>query len=197
MKLATCMYQFFDQYLIRIKGCSDQTIKAYRDAFGLFLPFAADRLGIKIKSLQIEHLSADLILTFLNHLESDRNNRAITRNHRLAAIKSLAKMIRLMYPQHRKLAETILAIPQKRTQKQLIGFLYPDEILKVFQRVELTFNTLSLQKKMVFVIIPSCICSKTPAPEPVKSQPLNWTTLTPKMPPLASWEKAIVIDRSH
>jgi len=138
MKLATCMYQFFDQYLIRIKGCSDQTIKAYRDAFGLFLPFAADRLGIKIKSLQIEHLSADLILTFLNHLESDRNNRTITRNHRLAAIKSLAKMIRLMYPQNRKLAETILAIPQKRTQKQLIGFLYPDEILKVFQRVELT-----------------------------------------------------------
>ena len=41
----------------------------------------------------------------------------ITRNHRLAAIKSLAKMIRLMYPQNRKLAETILAIPQKRTHK--------------------------------------------------------------------------------
>jgi len=72
MKLATCIYQFFDQYLVRIKGCSDQTVKAYRDAFGLFLPFAADHLGIKIKSLQIEHLSADLILAFLNHLESDR-----------------------------------------------------------------------------------------------------------------------------
>jgi integrase/recombinase XerD len=100
MKLATCIYQFFDQYLVRIKGCSDQTVKAYRDAFGLFLPFAADHLVIKIKSL--------------------------------------AKMIRLMYPQNRKLAETILAIPQKRTQKQLIGFLYPDEILKVFQHVELT-----------------------------------------------------------
>ncbi len=138
MKLAICIYQFFDQYLVRIKGSSDQTVKAYRDAFGLFLPFTADHLGIKIESLQIEHLSADLILAFLNHLESDRNNRAITRNHRLAAIKSLAKMIRLMYPQHRKLAETILAIPQKRTQKQLIGFLYPDEILKVFQHVELT-----------------------------------------------------------
>ena len=138
MKLATCIYQFFDQYLPRIKGCSDQTVKAYRDAFGLFLPFAADHLVIKIKSLQMEHLSADLILAFLDHLESDRNNSSITRNHRLAAIKSLAKMIRLMYPQHRKLAETILAIPQKRTQKQLIGFLYPDEILKVFQRVELT-----------------------------------------------------------
>jgi hypothetical protein len=74
MKLATCIYQFFDQYLPRIKGCSDQTVKAYRDAFGLFLPFAADHLVIKIKSLQMEHLSADLILAFLDHLESDRNN---------------------------------------------------------------------------------------------------------------------------
>jgi site-specific recombinase XerD len=138
MKLATCIYQFFDQYLIRIKGCSDQTVKAYRDAFVLFLPFAADRLGIKVQSLQIEHLSAELILAFLDHLESDRNNMPITRNHRLAAIKSLAKMIRLMYPHHRKLAETILAIPQKRTTKQLIGFLYPDEILKVFKQVGMT-----------------------------------------------------------
>lgn len=138
MKLATCIYHFFDQYLLRIKGCSHQTVKAYRDAFSLFLPFAADHLGIKIKSLQIEHLSVDLILAFLDFLESDRNNKATSRNHRLAVIKSLAKMIRFMYPQHRKLAERILAIPQKRTQKQLIGFLYPDEILNVFQRVELT-----------------------------------------------------------
>jgi len=138
MKLSTCIYQFFDQYLPRIKGGSRKTIQSYRDAFSLLLPFSADYLGIKIESLQIEHLSADLILAFLDHLESDRKNTATTRNHRLAAIKSVAKMIRLMYPQYRKLAETILGIPQKRTQKQLIGFLYPDEILKVFQSVVLT-----------------------------------------------------------
>jgi len=138
MKLSTCIYQFFDQYIPRIKGGRRQTIKAYRDAFSLFLPFGADHLGIKIESLRIEHLTTELILAFLDHLESDRNNMATTRNHRLAAIKSMAKMIRLMYPQYRKLAETILAIPQKRTQKQLIGFLYPDEMLKVFQGVVLT-----------------------------------------------------------
>jgi site-specific recombinase XerD len=43
-----------------------------------------------------------------------------------------------MYPQYRKSADTILAIPQKRTQKQLIGFLYPDEILTVLKSVVLT-----------------------------------------------------------
>ena len=60
-----------------------------------------------------------------------------TRNSRLATLKSFAKMIRLMYPEHRKLADTILNIPQKRFQKTLIGFLYPEETLAVFQSVDL------------------------------------------------------------
>lgn len=138
MRLSTCIYQFFDQYLPRIKGSSRKTIKAYRDAFTIFLPFAAQHRGIKVDSLTIDHLSSDLILAFLDYLESDRNNLTITRNHRLAAIKSFAKMIRFMYPENRDVAERILSIPQKRMQKQLIGFLYPDEILKVFDSVDLT-----------------------------------------------------------
>ena len=138
MRLETCIYRFFDQYLPHLKGSSDQTIKAYRDVFSLFLPFAAHKLSIKIASLRVEHLSPDMVLAFLDHLESDRGNVVRTRNHRLAAIKSLAKMIRLMYPENRKEAQRILDIPQKRAQKQLIGFLYPDEILKVFHCVKLT-----------------------------------------------------------
>jgi len=137
MRLETCIYRFFDQYLPHLKGSSNQTIKAYRDVFSLFLPFAAHKLSIKIASLGVEHLSPDMVLAFLNHLESDRSNVVRTRNHRLAAIKSLAKMIRLMYPENREEAQRILDIPQKRAQKQLIGFLYPDEILKVFHCVNL------------------------------------------------------------
>lgn len=137
MKLATCIHQFFDRYLPHILGLSNQTIKAYRDTFRLFLPFAAKHRGIKIESLRVEHLSAELILAFLDDLERKRKNTAKTRNQRLAALKSLAKMIRFMYPEKRRLAEQILNIPQKRTQKQLIGFLYPQEIFKVFQCVDL------------------------------------------------------------
>jgi integrase/recombinase XerD len=137
MRLETCIYRFFDQYLPRVKGSSDQTIKAYRDVFSLFLPFAANRLSIQIASLRVEHLSPEMLLFFLDHLESDRGNVVRTRNQRLAAIKSLAKMIRLMYPEKREVAQRILDIPQKRAQTQLIGFLYPDETLKVFHCVSL------------------------------------------------------------
>jgi site-specific recombinase XerD len=137
MKLSTCIHQFFDKYLPHVKGISNRTIKAYRDSFRLFLPFAAKHRGIKIESLRVDHLSSELILAFLDDLELNRKNVAKTRNHRLAALKSLAKMIRFVYPEKREFAEKILNIPQKRTQKQLIGFLYPAEIFKVFESVNL------------------------------------------------------------
>jgi site-specific recombinase XerD len=137
MKLSTCIHRFFDQYLPHIKGVSPHTVKAYRDAFKLLLPFAAKYHGIKIESLRLEHVSSDLILSFLNQLEKERKNQAGTRNNRLAAIKSFAKMIRFIYPQQQELAGTILNIPQKRSQKPLVGFLYNEEILKVFGSVDI------------------------------------------------------------
>lgn len=138
MKLSTCIHQFFDHYLPRIKGVSDNTIKSYRNVFSLFLPFASQSLSIKIDSLQVEHLSYDLIIAFLDHLESERKNNAATRNQRLAALKSLAKMVRLIYPEQRRVAESILNIPQKRMRKTLIGYLHQEEILNVFEVVDLT-----------------------------------------------------------
>ena len=137
MNLNTLIHQFFDQYLPRIKGSSRQTIRAYRDTYRLLLPFAAKYHGIKIKSLKIGHLSNDMILDFLDYLEKKRLNKAVTRNHRLAGIKSMAKMIRFMHPERSALAQRILSIPQKRSQKQLIGFLYPNEVLNVFEAVDL------------------------------------------------------------
>jgi integrase/recombinase XerD len=137
MKLSTPIHQFFDHYLPNIRGMSSQTIKTYRDAFKLFLPFAANYYGIKIRSLRVEHLTVNLIIAFLDELQSRRNNLPKTRNLRLATLKSFAVMIRLIYPQQRQVAERILHIPQKRTRKTLIGFLYPEEVLKVFKSVDL------------------------------------------------------------
>jgi site-specific recombinase XerD len=143
MKLSTCIQQFLNQYLNHIKGSSEQTIKAYRDTCTLFLPFVAQYHGIKVASLRIDHLTADVIIAFLNHLDLDRHNTIRTRNLRLAGIKSLAKMIRSRYPQKRQLAENILNIPQERLRKHPIGYLYPQEIFEVF-------NTVDLKKKEGF-----------------------------------------------
>jgi site-specific recombinase XerD len=137
MKLSPFVRQFLVNYLPHIKGASPYTVKTYRDAFKLFLPFAAHYHSIKVKSLTVEHISSELILAFLNALEKERKNLPKTRNQRLAALKSFAKMLRFISPQSRDVAERILNIPQKRAQKPLIGFLYQQEVLQVFQTVDL------------------------------------------------------------
>jgi len=137
MKLSPSIHQFFDNYLPNIKGMSQNTIQSYRDTFRLFLPFAADYYGIKIKSLRLQQITPVLIIAFLEELQNERKNLPKTRNLRLATLKSFAKMIRLLYTQHRDLAESILSIPQKRFRKPLISFLYQEELLKVFEAVDL------------------------------------------------------------
>ena len=137
MRLSSTIHQFFNKYLPHIKALSPHTVKSYRDTFKLFLPYAANYHGIKISSLQIAHLSVEVILDFLDNLEKQRQNSAKTRNSRLAALKSLAKMMRFMHPEQRQLADKICSIPQKRSQRQLIGFLYPHEIDLILQAVDL------------------------------------------------------------
>jgi len=140
MRLTSCLHQYFTQYLPWIKGTSKQSVKTYRQTFSLLIHFLAKHHSVKIKSLKIEHLSADSVLAFLHHLEVHRKNVVQTRNNRLSVIKSLAKMIRFMHPDKKHIAEVILNIPQKKAQKKIMGFLYPKEVMKVFEAVDFKKN---------------------------------------------------------
>lgn len=137
MTIAECLQQFFCNYLPKIKGVSEQTITSYKASFELFLPFMARVHSCRVTALKMEHLSPDIILDFLDYLETTRKNSAKTRNLRLASIKSLAKMIRLIYPEYKKIGDSLLHIPQKRTQKKLIGFFSQEEMLKILKVVNM------------------------------------------------------------
>lgn len=137
MKLTVVIKKFFEWYLPRVKGVSTNTIKAYRDTFALFLTFASQHLSIKCPELEMECLSCDLILSFLDYLEEERHNTTSTRNMRLATFKSLARMLRLMYPEYKQFAKKIIYLPQKRTQKPLIGYLSHEEMITLFKTVDI------------------------------------------------------------
>ena len=69
-----------------------------------------------------------MIGAFLDHLERDRHNSVRTRNNRLAAIHSLFAYAALRHPEHAALIQRVLAIPAKRTDRQLVSFLTDDEV---------------------------------------------------------------------
>jgi site-specific recombinase XerD len=90
--------------------------------------FAERRLGKRPAALSLDDLSAPLILAFLNYLEKDRHNCARSRNARFAAIRTFMHYVGLREPPMLALTQPILAIPMKRFERPLIGFLSREQI---------------------------------------------------------------------
>jgi integrase/recombinase XerD len=92
------------------------------------LRFATDRTGTPPSELDIAALDAPLIAAFLDHLQHDRGNAVATRNNRLAAIHSLFAYLALQHPEHAASIQRVLAIPPKRTEKNLLTYLTDPEV---------------------------------------------------------------------
>jgi site-specific recombinase XerD len=107
---------------------SAQTSDTYAYAFQLLVCFAARRLKTTPSALSIERLDATLILGFLEHLEKERGNCARTRNSRLAAIKTFFRFLEYRLPSCLEQALRIRAIPVKKTDEVIIGYLNRAEI---------------------------------------------------------------------
>ena len=126
--LAPALQAFFTDRLIAQRAASPNTIAAYRTGLRLLLRFAAQRTGKNPSALDIAELDAPLIAAFLDHLERDRHNSVATRNNRLAAIHSLFAYLALYHPEHAGSVQRVLAIPAKRTQRNLVTYLSEDEV---------------------------------------------------------------------
>jgi site-specific recombinase XerD len=126
--LAPYLASFLREHLPKERRASQHTCEAYAQSFQLLLGFAASRLKIKPSKIEIERLDAALILTFLTHLEKKRGNSPRTRNARLAAINSFFRFLEYRVPSRLDQARRIHAIPMKKTDQALVGYLARDEL---------------------------------------------------------------------
>jgi integrase/recombinase XerD len=126
--LAPSLQAFFTDRLLTQRQASPNTIAAYRHTFQLLLRFATTRTDTPPSELDITQLDASLIASFLDHLEHDRGNTIQTRNNRLAAIHSLFAYLALHHPEHADTIARVLAIPHKRTTKNLLTYLTEPEV---------------------------------------------------------------------
>lgn len=125
--LAPLLEAFFTERLQKQKQVSPNTIASYRDAFRLLLAFAQTHLGKEPSVLLLTDLEAPFVGAFLDYLEKERKNSARTRNLRLVAIHSFFRYVALREPAHSALIQRVLAIPQKRFDRNLVTFLTPAE----------------------------------------------------------------------
>lgn len=122
------LQKFFTQRLRQQQHASPCTVAAYRDCFRLLLAYAGCRLHRRPSDIAMGDLDAALILGFLDHLERDRHNCIRTRNARFAAIRSFMEYVSVEEPSALALTRSVLAIPMKRFEQPLVGFLSRDHM---------------------------------------------------------------------
>jgi site-specific recombinase XerD len=128
MPFPVLLQDFFVQRLVAQRAASAQTVASYRDTFELLLRFAERRTTRAPTDLTLRDIDAPLILDFLDHLERERGNCPRTRNTRLAAVRSFMRYASVRDPASLALAQRVLAIPAKRFDRPVLGFLSREEI---------------------------------------------------------------------
>lgn len=132
------LQRFFMEHLCNHKRLSPQTVKSYRDTFRLLLQYLQAKMAKKPSALSIADLDAPVILSFLESLEQQRHNQAQSRNVRLTAIRSFFRLVALRDPASVGVATRVLAIPLKRTDKHLVGYLTRPEVDAILAANQLT-----------------------------------------------------------
>jgi integrase/recombinase XerD len=128
LSFSVLLERFFTQRLMAQRRVSPHTIRSYRDSFRLLLQFAAKRLHKRPSALALTDLDPGLIGAFLGASERERGNCARSRNLRLTAIRSFFRYAAFEDPAHAGLIQRVLAMPSKRYEKKLVGFLSRPEI---------------------------------------------------------------------
>ena len=126
--LPTLLQSFFTIRLMTQRKVSAHTIASYCDTFRLLLQFAQKRLRKAPSHLGLEDLNASMVGGFLEDLEKRRHNGARSRNLRLTAIRSFFRYAALEAPAQSGMIQRVLAIPNQRQPRALVGFLTRPEI---------------------------------------------------------------------
>lgn len=134
--LGVALRDFFGHYLQQLRGMSSHTIHSYRDSLKLLLTFVAHHKKTSVSNLCLDHLGIAEIVTFLDHLETQRKNGIGTRNIRLSAIHSFFRFIASSCPEYLDQAQRILSIPFKRMPTQTVDYLDFEEIGAVLESVD-------------------------------------------------------------
>ena len=116
-EFSSCLEAFFREYLIHERGCSEKTVRSYRDAFVLLVEYFSSTKRVSPEKITLGMFNRDIVTSFLNWLEDVRQCSISTRNSRMAAIKSFCRYLMYEDPGHLKQWSLILEMRPKRQEE--------------------------------------------------------------------------------
>lgn len=130
---AVVLQDFFLERLINQRNVSACTVAAYRDTFRILLRYLEQYHHKHSAEVTLADLDAPRVLAFLDHLQAVRKNSVRSRNARLAALRSFLKYASSRNPASLPVIQRVLAIPMKRFDRRLLGFLSRDEVQAILE----------------------------------------------------------------
>ncbi len=128
---AGLVQEFFTDYMVQQRGLSSRTVASYRDTFVLLLRFAEDKRHLPAHGMTMADLNARFLADFLDHLEVHRHNCVRSRNVRLAAVRAFLKFAARRDLDNLGVIENALAVPMKRFERKMVGFVPHEQMLAV------------------------------------------------------------------
>ena len=148
-RFSKLVQEFLTSYLIGECNYSMNTKSSYSTIFYLLLEFMNKEKNIKPNKIEIESISKEVIIQFLDWLETDRAVSIQTRNQRLACIKSFYKYVQTNEPDLFESCSQILSIKNKKVPNKIISYFTENEIKIMINYL----NTIKDLKKITMICV--------------------------------------------
>ena len=110
--------------LTLVSTCSSEnTVRSYRQALNLFILYLRTEQKLTIKQIRFDTLNREMILNFLDWLESARHCGASTRNQRLMVLRSFFDYVGMLDCSQIALSVDVQNVPIKATQGKVVEYL--------------------------------------------------------------------------
>jgi site-specific recombinase XerD len=114
---------FLLEYLPNQRCFSEDTVRSYSQALNLFVLYLRTEQGLSIKQIRFPIINREVILSFLDWLETHRRCGASTRNHRLMVLRSFFNYAGELDCVQIALSVTVQNIPTKTPQSKVVEYL--------------------------------------------------------------------------
>lgn len=127
-RFSKLVQEFLTTYIIGECNYSINTKTSYATTFHLLLEFMKEEKNIKPNKIEIEFITKEVMIQFLDWLETNRNVSISSRNQRLACIKSFYKFVQSNEPDLFDTCVLILSIKNKKVPNKMISYFSENEL---------------------------------------------------------------------
>ena len=127
---------FLKDYLVVERNCSKHTIRSYKNTFKQLIEYLVNIKNIKLQNINFNTITRDVIIEFLNYLETVKNISTRTRNQRLAAIKSFYQYCLYEEIDNVDNINKVLSIKVKKTPETVTDYLTEEELKKFLDSID-------------------------------------------------------------